>query len=768
MVAEEMLRVVAGRELEAGVVKVYHVGIPVVVTLLGQQRSVARHLHDVGVALYVAEVEGLGECRLVGAGARSILAHVDLRSAAVVVVVVVLVVNEPCGRLVVVLVNHVEEVAVLVGEVPALDVVGRGEVERPRRAAEQNLGMALVKLPGNHLAALLEDRGDDVFVADAEILQVERSRMACVGAHLRPLRRGGVAVGPFDEVREFVDVGGHLLHGDAALLTAEALAVGSRVLAGHAGCQHGQRLGTDVLAELEILQEAQSARLVVVPDVHVGLAVLPGAYGVLPVVDVVESLSVAHAAAGESHELRLQRGDGLSQVAAQAVALVGVLREERYHVEGSLSALLAHDAQLASLHVVVGEHGGLQALLLLVGVEHERIAMPALAFSLQPAFSHHRAVVGHEGHRELLLLAVLQAYVAREVVAGTLVDDAVPAAVQQRVGIHHHVVRIVLRQRFVGGQLHARRGLPCRQRIPAAMVAGRVFEVAVLHQFGIQPAVGGIADVLEEHADELVADGLLLRRVHAEPGLHPVGQRGEALGVVAHLLAVELVVLSQRVEPLADVVQMHLRHVEQVALVRLGFASAQGHDVGAGARPGHVVDGAQRRVFSEVAEVGRSLHVVLAALTVLIVDVERAVVHGKHDGLQASPLRHARIVLRSPRDEVFAVGGGEARSRVVHAEHQSPRAVVGVHHRRPVHALLAAPLRIVGAAQLPHLLPRVVLREVGQMQALLLARRIDEHLTRGVGGGNGIERSLCPSGTNTYRQSQGRHHRCPGTLFPTK
>ena len=212
---------------------------------------------------------------------------------------------------------------------------------------------------------------------------------------------------------------------------------------------------------------------------------------------------------------------------------------------------------------------------------------------------------------------------------------------------------------------------------------------------------------------------------------------------------------------------MHLRHVEQVALVRLGFASAQGHDAGAAARPGHVVDGAQRRVFSEVAEVGRSLHVVLAALTILIIDVERAVVHRKHDGLQASSLRHARIVLRPPGDEVFAVGSGKARSRVVHAEHQSPRAVVGVHHRRPVHALLAAPLRIVGAAQLPHLLPRVVFREVGQMQALLLARRIDEHLARSVGS-NCIERSLCPGGTNPYHQGQGNHHRCPGTLFPTK
>jgi hypothetical protein len=60
-------------------------------------------------------------------------------------------------------------------------------------------------------------------------------------------------------------------------------------LAGDAGGDDGERLGADVLAKLKILEVAEADGLVVAPDVGLALALLDGADGVLPVVDVVEA-----------------------------------------------------------------------------------------------------------------------------------------------------------------------------------------------------------------------------------------------------------------------------------------------------------------------------------------------------------------------------------------------------------------------------------------------------------------------------------------------
>ena len=95
MIAEKVLRVIAGRELERRVIEVDEVGIPVVVTFLGEQRGIAGHFHDVAIAFDVAKVERLGECRLMSTRARSILTHIHLRSLTIVLVVVVLVMDEP-------------------------------------------------------------------------------------------------------------------------------------------------------------------------------------------------------------------------------------------------------------------------------------------------------------------------------------------------------------------------------------------------------------------------------------------------------------------------------------------------------------------------------------------------------------------------------------------------------------------------------------------------------------------------------------------------
>ena len=54
----------------------------------------------------------------------------------------------------------------------------------------------------------------------------------------------------------------------------------------------------------------------------------------IPVVDILQSLTMAHATAGEAHELRMKVGNDLRQVLTQAILspLERLLRKERHHV----------------------------------------------------------------------------------------------------------------------------------------------------------------------------------------------------------------------------------------------------------------------------------------------------------------------------------------------------------------------------------------------------------------------------------------------------
>ena len=71
------------------------------------------------------------------------------------------------------------------------------------------------------------------------------------------------------------------------------------------------------------------------------------------------------------------------------------------------------------------------------------------------------------------------------------------------------------------------------------MVAFCILEVTILHQFGIQATVGSIADVLEEHSHQLVADSFLLVGPDSQRGIYRL-QACEAAGIVFHRLSIQL------------------------------------------------------------------------------------------------------------------------------------------------------------------------------------------------------------------------------------
>ena len=146
---------------------------------------------------------------------------------------------------------------------------------------------------------------------------------------------------------DFIDIGRHIRHGDATLLSADALSIIGRVLTRHASRKDRQRLGTDILAELEILEEAQTTRLVIVPDVEIRHATLERTHRMVPVIDVFQALTMTHTATREAHELGMQVGNDLRQILSQAVltAHKGFLWEKRHHIDTYVSCFLGDDDQ---------------------------------------------------------------------------------------------------------------------------------------------------------------------------------------------------------------------------------------------------------------------------------------------------------------------------------------------------------------------------------------------------------------------------------------
>ena len=162
--------------------------------------------------------------------------------------------------------------------------------------------------------------------------------MSGLGPFASPSCGFGIAVGIFNQVEHVLYVLPHLLHRDAALLAVGrhevfgmvARASDAGILAGHACGHDWQRFGTDVLAELEILEVAQTARLVVTPDVGRRFSGFQRADGLFPMIDVVHPVPMCQTSAGEADETRTDVGNGLRQVGAKPVlpSLERLLREQ--------------------------------------------------------------------------------------------------------------------------------------------------------------------------------------------------------------------------------------------------------------------------------------------------------------------------------------------------------------------------------------------------------------------------------------------------------
>ena len=127
-------------------------------------------------------------------------------------------------------------------------------------------------------------------------------------------------VSVFDKVENILSILLHFFPRHTALLSHSGdVAVGMvgvdmRILARNTGCNNGERLSANILAEQEILVVAETPCLVIAPEVEKRFSSFERAYRAFPIVDIVDAFAMSHTTAGEADELRLEVGESLRKV----------------------------------------------------------------------------------------------------------------------------------------------------------------------------------------------------------------------------------------------------------------------------------------------------------------------------------------------------------------------------------------------------------------------------------------------------------------------
>ena len=272
---------------------------------------------------------------------------------------------------------------------------------------------------------------------------------------------------------------------------------------------------------------------------------------------------MTHTASREAHELGFQVGNHLCEVFAKAVFTTheGFAWEEADDIN---ACFLVFQSCYSEACFLTG----------LVGCEHCLVFPPVCALGLDLGLGNDAAIFSNQGDDEILLQLAFAlwgrdiTHEHREVVFGTCrYCDAVPTFIIDGVVAQYGIMGIVLAQRVDGNDNHWLRTTPGGGGIPSTMILRNIFKVAILNQFGIESSVSSIADILEEDADKLVADGLLLARDFQGGGNGLGDVDGVILLVVVHALLANLPVFCQMVEIAGDGLQFGWGDVEETAIL---------------------------------------------------------------------------------------------------------------------------------------------------------------------------------------------------------
>ena len=243
-------------------------------SFFGEKRSVRSHVYNVSIAFQGSKIKSFRQCsfdiRFSSRDMSRIFAQVYFcLFRTVVFIVEILIVQEPSRSLIIMFVHHRH--TQFVGQFPSFYVVCTF-IERSYCTYNDHFRIFFFDGIKYHCKTFFEDIGDEIFISDTDVFQVERFRMACFGTYLSPLCLLSVAVCPFYQIKNILNISTHFAHWDTALLPASQVTVTGRVLARNTGSQYRKRFCANIFAELEIFKISQSHALMISPKVTLRLS----------------------------------------------------------------------------------------------------------------------------------------------------------------------------------------------------------------------------------------------------------------------------------------------------------------------------------------------------------------------------------------------------------------------------------------------------------------------------------------------------------------
>ena len=330
-----------------------------------------------------------------------------------------------------------------------------------------------------------------ILIADFQQSQSEGLRMSVLCAQGSPLGGLGVAVGVLDGIQRFLDV-------------FLQLVVGLHPAVAQSHIDHEERFCPQVLGELQHLVVAEAVGDVVAPvNAQMTGSLFDRADGVLPLKAIVQvvargCLSLDIAAAGETHELGMQGFQQLGQIDAASVlaTLVGG-REERDDIHRQ--------------HAGGGERQRQATFGVAARRAHGYIFYLGPSSSLQlegnRGLTQVAPVGTTEGDDEVTLVGSIGLHPGREGVVRLLAESHTPVAfvldtAAQPLQVQAQGVGLTVVKHPVGRQ----RSHGTTECFPMHRAFGVVLERTVLNQFGVEAAITGMIDFLEENAIEAGAN----------------------------------------------------------------------------------------------------------------------------------------------------------------------------------------------------------------------------------------------------------------------
>ena len=313
---------------------------------MGEEWGIGGHVHNVGITLDARHVgclveRGLEVVPLLSLAMAGVFAGKHLRTLAIIRVVAQTMTEEPLLVAIVVLVVEIHlqllHTRLQQVEVPTFRIRTSGADQLQLRVfSADGIGEFLQALGKHRTVVAMGLVVVPLLITHSQELQSEGLGMAHLCTYLTPL---GIhrTIGKLHKVEGILDITVQVVdcHVDTGLRGVRILE-----LAGQSAGDHRQGLTTEVLAQLEELEEAETITLVVVgietmtegvvPAVLVQRTVLYWSYAVLPLIARLEVSTLDDTATGETEHTGMHVVECLSQIAAHAIltTLPGVGGEE--------------------------------------------------------------------------------------------------------------------------------------------------------------------------------------------------------------------------------------------------------------------------------------------------------------------------------------------------------------------------------------------------------------------------------------------------------